>query len=76
MGRLASTSVFLFARVTLMRAPDGEVLGTTGHYGRNSGQFHHVHEVVSDSDGNLYTGEVETGKRVQKFARVRGNPAR
>jgi len=59
-----------------LRRSDGEVLGTTGHSGRNAGQFHHVHEVVSDSDGNLYTGEVETGKRVQKFVRVRANPAR
>jgi hypothetical protein len=33
-------------------------------------------EVVSDSYGNLYTGEVETGKRVQKFVRVHRNPAR
>jgi hypothetical protein len=26
-----------------------------------------VHEVVADSKGNLYTGEVETGRRAQKF---------
>jgi DNA-binding beta-propeller fold protein YncE len=51
---------------TLLRS-DGTVQGTTGHAGRNAGQFHHVHSVVSDSKGNLYTGEVETGRRVQKF---------
>jgi hypothetical protein len=51
---------------TLQRS-DGAVLGSTGHAGRNAGQFHHVHEVVADSRGNLYTGEVETGKRAQKF---------
>src|SRR5712692_8472241 len=58
------------------RRSDGEALRTTGHSGRNADQFHHVNEVLSDSDGNLDTGEVETGKRVQKFVRVRGNPAR
>jgi hypothetical protein len=38
-----------------------------GHSGRNAGQFHWVHQIVSDSQGNLYTGEVDSGKRVQKF---------
>jgi hypothetical protein len=59
---------------TLLRI-DGSVVGTTGHAGRNAGQFHHVHVVVSDSKGNLYTGEVETGRRVQKFVLDRGSAA-
>jgi DNA-binding beta-propeller fold protein YncE len=46
---------------------DGTVVGQMGHSGRNAGQFHWVHQIVSDSQGNLYTGEVDTGKRVQKF---------
>jgi len=29
-----------------------------------------VHQMASDSDGNLYTGEVDTGKRIQKFVLV------
>ena len=57
---------------TLLRS-DGSVQGTTGHAGRNAGQFHHVHAIASDSKGNLYTGEVETGRRVQKFTLVRGS---
>jgi len=60
---------------TLLRS-DGSVVGTTGHAGRNAGQFHHVHAITSDSKGNLYTGEVETGRRVQKFDLLRGNAAR
>jgi len=52
---------------TLLRS-DGSVVGTTGHAGRGAGQFHHVHAIVADSKGNLYTGEVETGRRVQKFS--------
>jgi hypothetical protein len=59
---------------TLLRN-DGSVQGTTGHAGRNAGQFHHVHSVVSDSKGNLYTGEVETGRRVQKFTLARASAA-
>ena len=50
-----------------LRRSDGAVLGQTGHAGRNAGQFHWVHQLGSDSAGNLYTGEVDTGKRIQKF---------
>jgi hypothetical protein len=55
-----------------LRRSDGAVLGSMGHNGRNAGQFHAIHSMVSDSAGNLYTGEVETGKRVQKFLLVKG----
>jgi hypothetical protein len=54
-----------------VRREDGAVVGQIGHSGRNAGQFHWVHQVVSDSQGNLYTGEVDNGKRVQKFVLVR-----
>jgi hypothetical protein len=50
-----------------VRREDGTVVGQMGHSGRNAGQFHWVHQIVSDSQGNLYTGEVDTGKRIQKF---------
>jgi DNA-binding beta-propeller fold protein YncE len=50
-----------------VRREDGSVAGQMGHSGRNAGQFHWVHQIVSDSQGNLYTGEVDTGKRIQKF---------
>jgi hypothetical protein len=51
---------------TLQRG-DGKILGTTGHNGRNAGQFHWIHQIASDSAGNLYTGEVDSGKRIQRF---------
>ena len=35
--------------------------------GRNAGEFHYLHQVSVDSKGNIYTGEVDTAKRVQKF---------
>jgi DNA-binding beta-propeller fold protein YncE len=50
-----------------LRREDGAVLGLTGHNGRNAGQFHWLHQIASDSGGDLYTGEVDTGKRIQKF---------
>src|ERR1700735_548588 len=50
----------------------GNVVGKTGHSGRNAGQFHWVHQIASDSNGNLYTGEVDSAKRIQKFVIVSG----
>jgi DNA-binding beta-propeller fold protein YncE len=44
-------------------------LDRIGRGGRQIGEFHWVHVVSVDSDGNLYTGEVETAARVQKFLR-------
>ena len=38
--------------------------------GSEVGQFHWVHVAKFDSKGNLYTGEVDTGKRLQKWVPV------
>jgi hypothetical protein len=46
-----------------------EQLGRLGHAGRMAGDFHWLHQVSLDSKGNIYTGEVDTGKRIQKFNR-------
>jgi len=54
----------------LLRAT-GERLGAFGRGGRQAGQFHWVHAIGIDSQGNVYTGEVDSGKRVQKFLRLR-----
>jgi DNA-binding beta-propeller fold protein YncE len=54
-------------RIAIVRRDDGVEVGSFGHSGRNAGQFHWVHQIGIDSKGNLYTGEVDTGKRVQKF---------
>ena len=51
---------------TLLRKT-GAILATFGQNGRNAGQFHWVHNLAVDSKGNLYTAEVDTGKRVQRF---------
>ena len=45
----------------------GKILGTMGSMGKNAGQFYGVHMEATDSKGNLYTGEVFDGERVQRF---------
>jgi len=46
------------------------VIGVVGRAGRYAGQFHVVHNVAVDSMGNVYTTEVNTGQRVQRFRRL------
>jgi DNA-binding beta-propeller fold protein YncE len=53
--------------VRIIRRDDGSVVGSFGHNGRNAGQFHWVHAMAIDSRGNVYTAEVDTAKRIQKF---------
>ena len=47
-----------------------KVVARLGRPGRYAGQFHVVHNIAVDSAGNLYTTEVNTGQRVQRFRRV------
>ncbi len=56
-------------KVWILERQSLEVIGSFGRGGRNAGQFNWVHNVAADSDGNLYTTEVNTGKRVQRFVR-------
>ena len=51
----------------MIKREDGSVVGSFGHSGRNAGQFHWVHAMAIDPKGNVYTAEVDTGKRIQKF---------
>jgi DNA-binding beta-propeller fold protein YncE len=44
-------------------------LDRIGRSGRQVGEFHWIHALAVDSQGNVYTGEVDSGQRVQKFAR-------
>ena len=45
----------------------GTTVGSIGDNGRMAGMFHFIDGIAADSKGNIYTGEVETGKRIQKF---------
>ncbi len=53
--------------VRLIKRDTGEVVGAFGRSGRNAGEFHWVHNLAIDSKGNVFTTEVDNGKRAQKF---------
>lgn len=44
-----------------------------GRLGKGAGQFYRLHNLATDSRGNLYTTEVNAGQRLQKFDRLGGN---
>lgn len=49
---------------------DGRILGQFGSMGENGGQFFGLHMIAVDSKGRIYTGEVFSGERVQRFIPV------
>jgi DNA-binding beta-propeller fold protein YncE len=55
-------------RVWIVDRDSLELVGEFGTGGRNAGYFDWVHNLAIDSDGNIYTSEVNEGKRVQKFS--------
>jgi hypothetical protein len=57
--------------VWILNRNDGSVAGRFGHAGHLPGQFHTLHVATADSHGNIYTGEVTTGERIQKFVPVK-----
>jgi len=56
--------------IHILNRDDGVEIGRVGSPGNNGGQFHGLHMLDVDSDGNLYTGEVQAGERVQRFVLV------
>ncbi|HXC34053.1 MAG TPA: hypothetical protein VNZ56_16360 [Verrucomicrobiae bacterium] len=56
--------------VWIVNRNDGAIAGKFGGMGHNGGMFHWVHVATMDSRGNIYTGEVTGGKRIQKFVPV------
>jgi len=62
-GDNANMTIYILNRRNLQE------LGQLGRHGRGAGEFHYLHQVSVDSKGNIYTGEVDTAKRIQKFLR-------
>ena len=58
-------------QILMLLRETGAVVGSAGRPGRYAGEFHWVHDLAVDAQGNLYAGEVDTGKRAQKFQRLR-----
>src|SRR5205823_2210542 len=54
-------------QVLSVERESGRVLSSFGRPGRYAGQFLVLHNIGIDSKGNLYTSEVGSGKRAQKF---------
>ena len=62
-------------KVWIVQRDSLEVVGSFGQLGHSAGEFRNVHGLVVDSKGNVYTGEVNENKRVQKFV-LKGSGAR
>lgn len=54
-------------RIWILLRSTHQILGTVGRIGRQAGQFTWLHSIDTDSQGNIYTTEVNTGRRVQKL---------
>ncbi len=59
--------------IHILRASDGQVVGSFGRVGRGPGEFENLHNIAIDSKGNIYTAEVQ-GQRVQRFRNISGAP--
>jgi hypothetical protein len=57
--------------IWFLNRDDGKVVGQMGSMGENGGQWFGLHMIAVDSKGNIYTGEVFAGERVQRFVPVR-----
>jgi DNA-binding beta-propeller fold protein YncE len=56
--------------IHILSRSDGKPLGSFARHGRQAGEFRSLHNLATDSKGNLYTGEAGFGRRLQKFVRV------
>ncbi len=57
--------------IWFLNREDGKVVGQMGSMGENGGQFYGLHMIAVDSKGDIYTGEVFAGERVQRFLPVK-----
>jgi DNA-binding beta-propeller fold protein YncE len=65
--RLLYVSDLTNNRIWFLNRADGRLVGELGRMGENGGQFFGLHMIAVDSAGNVYTGEVFQGERVQRF---------
>ena len=57
-------------RIWFLNRDTGAVVSEMGHMGDQGGQFFGLHMIAVDSVGNIYTGEVFAGERVQRFVQT------
>jgi DNA-binding beta-propeller fold protein YncE len=58
-------------RIHILNRRSLQEVSAFGRIGRYAGQFIFMHNLATDSRGNLYVSEVGTGRRVQKFVLTR-----
>src|SRR3954447_26753168 len=58
--------------VRIVERSSKNVVGRFGRVGRQAGEFTALHNIAVDRQGNIYTSEVQTGQRIQKFRRLDG----
>ncbi len=56
--------------IYIVRRDTGERVASFGRLGRMAGEFYGLHNLAVDTRATLYTAEVRTGRRVQKFVRM------
>jgi DNA-binding beta-propeller fold protein YncE len=56
--------------VRIISRASKETLARFGRPGRQVGQFTALHNIAVDRQGNIFTAEVNTGQRIQKFRRL------
>ena len=57
--------------IWFLNREDGEVVSKLGSMGENGGQFFGLHMIAVDTKGDIYTGEVFAGERVQRFLPIK-----
>ena len=66
-GKFMYVADMINGRIWVFDSRTRKKLGSVGRPGRYAGQFHWLHSLDADQDGNLYATEVHTGQRVQKL---------
>jgi DNA-binding beta-propeller fold protein YncE len=56
--------------VRILDRASKNVLAKFGRVGRQAGEFTALHNIAVDHQGNIYTAEVQTGARIQRFRRI------
>lgn len=54
-------------KIWFLERKTGKIVGDMGWMGDNGGMWYGLHMIAVDARGNIYTGEVFAGERVQRF---------
>ena len=66
-GKYIYVADMINGKIWVFDSKNRRKLGSLGRPGRYAGQFHWLHSLDADQEGNLYATEVHTGQRIQKL---------